>query len=118
MRYEQRRAVEARAGTFTFLAGVWLVMAPPLLHFDASAQIFRPYWAPMVLAVLIMLMGLLRAMAPLDLPWARSVTVLLAASVVVTAVVERSEMSGFVQVNLIIAGAGVALVSVVVGLTQ
>lgn len=80
-----RRTVESRAGVTAFLAGVWLIAAPPILHFSASAHAFRPYWWSMGLAVVLMLLGMVRAMAPLDVPFAQQVTIALALWLVVMA---------------------------------
>ena len=72
------RTVESRAGVAAFLAGVWLIAAPPVLHFSASTHAFRPYWWSMGLAVVLMLLGMVRAMAPLDVPLAQPITIALA----------------------------------------
>lgn len=72
------RTAESRAGVTAFLAGVWLIAAPPVLHFSASLHAFRPYWWSMGLAVVIMLLGMVRAMAPLDVPLAQPITIALA----------------------------------------
>ncbi|MFC3894952.1 hypothetical protein ACFOWZ_26015 [Lentzea rhizosphaerae] len=79
------RTVESRAGVTAFLAGVWLIAAPPILHFSASTHAFRPYWWSMGLAVVLMLLGMVRAMAPLDVPFAQPVTIALALWLVVVA---------------------------------
>ncbi|MDX8056630.1 hypothetical protein SK571_45300 [Lentzea sp. BCCO 10_0798] len=112
MREERRRQAEARAGTLTFLAGVWLVAAPPLLDFQASQHLFRPYWTPLGLAVVIMLAGMLRALAPLDVPGLRTVNIGLAATLVAAAFV-RADVSSVVQINQVVVGTAVALVSLV-----
>jgi hypothetical protein len=72
------RTFESRAGVAAFLAGVWLIAAPPVLHFSASVHAFRPYWWSMSLAVVLMLLGMVRAMAPLDVPLAQPITIVLA----------------------------------------
>lgn len=72
------RTAESRAGVTAFLAGVWLIAAPPVLHFSASLHAFRPYWWSMGLAVVVMLVGMVRAMAPLDVPLLRPMTIALA----------------------------------------
>lgn len=116
MHEEQRRRSEARTGALTFLAGVWLVLAPLLLDFDAARRAFRPYWVPLVLAVVIMMVGVLRALAPLDVPWLRTVNIGLAAALVVAAFLVRADVSSVVQINQIVVGAAVALVSLVVAI--
>lgn len=114
MREERRRQAEARAGTLTFLAGVWLIAAPPLLDFQASQHLFRPYWIPLGLAVVIMLAGMLRALAILDVPGLRTVNIGLAGTLVVAAFAVRADVSSVVQINQVVVGAAVALVSLVV----
>lgn len=116
MREEQRRRSEARTGTLTFLAGVWLIAAPPLLDFEAARHAFRSYWLPLVLAVVIMLAGMLRALAPLDVPWLRTVNIGLAAALVAAAFFGRADVSSVVQINQIVVGAAIALVSLVVAI--
>lgn len=98
----------------TFLAGVWLVAAPPALHFEAAQHAFRPYWVPLVLAVVIMLAGLIRAVAPLDVPWLRAATIVLASSLVVTAFLFRDDADAAVQINQMAVGAGIVLASLAV----
>lgn len=79
------RTVESRAGVTAFLSGVWLIAAPPILHFSASLHAFRPYWWSMGLAVVVMLIGMVRAMAPLDVPLLRPITIALALWLIVVA---------------------------------
>ena len=62
------RTVEARTGVIAFLSGIWLIVAPIVLDFQAQATGFRPYWQAMAVAVFIMVVGVVRALAPLDLP--------------------------------------------------
>lgn len=112
--YEQRRSAEARTGVLALLAGVWLIAAPPLLHLDSARHAFMPCWAPLVLAVVIMLAGLLRALAPLEVPWLRAVTIGLAASLVAAAFVPGTDVSSVVQINQVVVGAGIAVGSLVV----
>jgi hypothetical protein len=64
---------------------VWLIAAPPVLHFSASLHAFQPYWWSMGLAVVIMLLGMVRAMAPLDVPLAQPITIALALWLIVVA---------------------------------
>lgn len=116
MREEQRRRSEARTGTLTFLAGVWLIAAPPLLDFQAAQHVFRPYWVSLTLAVVIMLAGMLRAVAPLDVPWLRTVNIGLAAALVAAAFLVRADVSSVVQINQIVIGTMIALVSLVVAI--
>lgn len=77
--------MESRAGVTAFLAGVWLIAAPPVLHFSASLNAFRPYWWSMGLAVVIMLLGMVRAMAPLDVPFVQPLTIALAVWLLIVA---------------------------------
>ncbi len=93
-----------------------MIAAPPLLHFDAAQQAFRPYWAPMAIAVVIMLAGVLRAVAPLDVPWLRTVTVGLSAALVVGGFLFRAGVDSVVQINQILVGAAIAVVSLVVAI--
>jgi hypothetical protein len=116
VREEQRRRSEARTGTLTFLAGVWLIAAPPLLDFQAAQHVFRPYWVSLALAVVIMLAGMLRAVAPLDVPWLRTVNIGLAAALVAAAFLVRADVSSVVQINQIVIGTMIALVSLVVAI--
>ncbi|WP_144065750.1 SPW repeat domain-containing protein [Lentzea albidocapillata] len=116
MREEQRRRSEARTGTLTFLAGVWLVAAPLLLDFQAAQHLFRPYWLALVLAVVIMLAGMLRALAPLDVPWLRTANICLAAALVAEGILLRADGSPVVHLNQIVVGAAIALISLVVAI--
>ena len=103
------RTVESRAGVAAFLAGVWLIAAPPVLHFDASLHAFRPYWVSMGLAVVIMLLGMVRAMAPLDVPFIRHVTIGLALWLVVVALLRADGGAAAVWLNQLVVGALIAL---------
>lgn len=92
---------------------MWLIAAPPLLDFDAAQRAFRPYWIPLTLAVVIMLVGLLRALAPLDVPWLRTIGFGLAAALVGAAFLVRTDVSSIVQINQIVVGAVITLVTLV-----
>ncbi|HEX7306416.1 SPW repeat domain-containing protein [Lentzea sp.] len=109
MRDLHGRTVESRAGVAAFLAGVWLIAAPPVLHFSASSHAFRPYWVSMGLAVVIMLLGMVRAMAPLDVPLVRQVTIGLALWLVVAALVREDGGNATVWLNQLVVGAAIAL---------
>lgn len=93
---------------------MWLIAAPPLLDFQAAQQVFRPYWVSLVLAVVIMLAGMLRTVAPLDVPWLRTVNIGLAAALVASAFLVRADVSSVVQINQIVIGTMITLVSLVV----
>lgn len=108
------RTVESRAGVTAFLAGVWLIAAPPVLHFSASLHAFRPYWWSMGLAVVVMLLGMVRAMAPLDVPLLRPITIALALWLIVVALragdggvwavwLNQLVVSGLVAVSAVVA---------------
>ncbi|SDM95578.1 hypothetical protein SAMN04488074_13028 [Lentzea albidocapillata subsp. violacea] len=106
------RTVESRAGVTAFLAGVWLIAAPPVLHFDASLHAFRPYWVSMGLAVVIMLLGMVRAMAPLDVPFIRHLTIALAGCLIVVALMPADGGSAAVWLNQLVVSALIALTAV------
>ncbi|WP_189157798.1 hypothetical protein [Lentzea pudingi] len=103
------RTAESRAGVAAFLAGVWLIAAPPVLHFGASLHAFRPYWVSMGLAVVIMLLGMVRAMAPLDVPLIRPVTIALAGWLIVVALMRSDGGTAIVWLNQLVVGALIAL---------
>ncbi|NKE57713.1 hypothetical protein FXN61_13050 [Lentzea sp. PSKA42] len=103
------RTTESRAGVAAFLAGVWLIAAPPILHFSASSHAFRPYWVSMGLAVVIMLLGMVRAMAPLDVPFLRPVTIVLALWLIIVALGEGAGGSPVVWLNQLVVSGVVAL---------
>lgn len=101
--------MESRAGVAAFLAGVWLIAAPPVLHFGASLHAFRPYWVSMGLAVVIMLLGMVRAMAPLDVPFIRHVTIGLALWLIAVALLRADGGAAAVWLNQLVVGSLVAL---------
>jgi hypothetical protein len=103
------RTAESRAGVAAFLAGVWLIAAPPVLHFGASTHAFRPYWVSMGLAVVIMLLGMVRAMAPLDVPFIRHLTIVLAVWLIVVALLRTDGGNATVWLNQLVVGALIAL---------
>ncbi|MFI6095993.1 hypothetical protein ACIA8G_10595 [Lentzea sp. NPDC051213] len=103
------RTAESRAGVAAFLAGVWLIAAPPVLHFSASLHAFRPYWLSMGLAVVIMLIGMVRAMAPLDVPLVRPITIVLAAWLIIVALRAGDGGSAAVWLNQLVVGVVIAL---------
>lgn len=100
-----------------FLAGVWLIAAPPALDFGAAQHAFRPYWVPMILAAVLMPAGLLRAVAPLDVPWLRAITIALAVLLVAAPFVHRTDAATAVVTSQVLAGAAVALGSLVVAIS-
>lgn len=106
------RTVESRAGVAAFLAGVWLIAAPPVLHFSASTHAFRPYWWSMGLAVVLMLLGMVRAMAPLDVPLAQPITIALALWLLIVALREADGGIWAVWLNQVVVSAFVALSAV------
>lgn len=107
------RTVESRAGVAAFLAGVWLIAAPPVLHFSASTHAFRPYWWSMGLAVVLMLLGMVRAMAPLDVPLAQPITIALALWLLIVALREADGGVWAVWLNQLVVSGFVALSAVV-----
>lgn len=115
------RTVESRAGVAAFLAGVWLIAAPPVLHFSAATHAFRPYWWSMGLAVVLMLLGMVRAMAPLDVPLAQPITIALALWLVIVALREADGGVWAVWLNQLVVSALVALwaaVALLIGLRR
>ncbi|MFD4676386.1 hypothetical protein ACFWNN_42155 [Lentzea sp. NPDC058450] len=92
-----------------FLAGVWLIAAPPVLHFAAATHAFRPYWVSMGLAVVIMLLGMVRAMAPLDVPFIRHLTIALAVWLIVVALIRGDGGTALVWLNQLVVGGLIAL---------
>ncbi|KOV85199.1 hypothetical protein [Nocardia sp. NRRL S-836] len=103
------RTVESRAGVAAFLAGVWLIAAPPVLHFDAAVTAFEPYWLSMGVAVLVMLLGMVRAMAPLDVPLLRPITIVLALVLIAVALLHNADGSSVVWLNQLVVAGVVAL---------
>lgn len=103
------RTAESRAGVAAFLAGVWLIAAPPVLHFSASSHAFRPYWWSMGLAVLVMLLGMVRAMAPLDVPLAQPITIALALWLLIVALRAGDGGIWAVWLNQLVVSALIAL---------
>lgn len=103
------RTVESRAGVAAFLAGVWLIAAPPILHFSASTHAFRPYWWSMGLAVVLMLLGMVRAMAPLDVPFAQPVTIALALWLIAVALRGGDDWVWAVWLNQLVVAVVIAL---------
>lgn len=109
MRDIHGRTVESRAGVAAFLAGMWLIAAPPVLHFGASSHAFRPYWVSMGLAVVLMLLGMVRAMAPLDVPLLRQITIGLALWLVVVALLRGEGGAPIVWLNQLVVALVVAV---------
>ena len=103
------RTVESRAGVTAFLAGVWLIAAPPVLHFSASLHAFRPYWWSMGLAVVVMLLGMVRAMAPLDVPLVQPITIALALWLIIVALRAGDGGVWAVWLNQLVVSALIAL---------
>lgn len=103
-----RLAMESRTGVVALLSGIWLVMAPVVLHFDAAGKGFRPYWTAMVVASVLMVVGLFRAMAPLDVPFAGLATALLAGWLVLAAwLFSAPDASAAVRLNQVLFAGGV-----------
>ncbi|PWK84818.1 hypothetical protein C8D88_10725 [Lentzea atacamensis] len=81
---------------------MWLIAAPLLFDFQAAEHHFRPYWVPLVLAVVIML--------------ARTVNIGLAVALVAAAFLVRADVSSVVQINQIVTRTMIALVLLAVAI--
>ncbi|TWP50738.1 hypothetical protein FKR81_19220 [Lentzea tibetensis] len=111
------RAVESKAGVITFLSGVWLIIAPAVLHFDAADIGFRPYWPAMAVAVVVMIVGMLRALAPLEVPWLGAITFVLSLWLAAAPVLWRDDAAATgAVVNQVVIGTGLVVTCVVTAL--
>lgn len=57
------------ASAVTFLAGVWLIIAPFALNYTATGGGFDGYWNDVVIGIAIAVLALVRAVAPREVPW-------------------------------------------------
>ncbi len=57
------------ASAVTFLAGVWLVIAPFALDYTATGGGFDGYWNDVAIGIVIAVLALVRAVAPREVPW-------------------------------------------------
>lgn len=67
------------ASAVTFLAGLWLAIAPFALDYTATGGEFGGYWNDVTIGIVIALLAIVRAVAPRDVPWFSIVNVVLGA---------------------------------------
>ncbi|MEU0529008.1 SPW repeat protein [Amycolatopsis tolypomycina] len=65
------------ASAITFLAGVWLVIAPFALDYEATGSGLNGYWNDVTIGIVVALLALVRAVGPRDVPWFSVVNVVL-----------------------------------------
>jgi hypothetical protein len=70
-------AVASRTSTVCFLAAVWSIIAP--LAFDRSviSENLAGFWVVVAIGGAVLVLSMVRAMAPLDAPWLSVVTAVL-----------------------------------------
>lgn len=82
--YEGRVPLGASAASaVTFLAGVWLVLAPFVLDYAPAGSGIGAYWNDLVIGVAIAVLAIVRAVAPSNVPWFSIVNVVLGAWLIV-----------------------------------
>lgn len=82
--YEGRVPLAASAASaVTFLAGVWLVLAPFVLDYAPAGSGIGAYWNDLVVGVAIAMLAIVRAVAPSNVPWFSIVNVVLGAWLIV-----------------------------------
>lgn len=82
--YEGREPLGATAASaVTFLAGVWLVLAPFVLDYAPAGSGIGAYWNDLVVGIAIATLAIVRAVAPSNVPWFSVVNVVLGAWLIV-----------------------------------
>lgn len=82
--YEGRVPLGASAASaVTFLAGVWLVLAPFVLDYAPAGSGIGAYWNDVVVGVAIATLAIVRTVAPSNVPWFSIVNVALGAWLIV-----------------------------------
>lgn len=82
--YRGREPLGASAASaVTFLAGVWLVLAPFVLDYAPADSGIGAYWNDLVVGVAIAMLAIVRAVAPSNVPWFSIVNVVLGAWLIV-----------------------------------
>ncbi|GLZ28039.1 hypothetical protein Lesp02_02290 [Lentzea sp. NBRC 105346] len=104
--------VASRVGVVNFLAGIWLTIAPLLIDFSAAASGFRPYRTAILLAVLVMVLGVIGAVAPLVVPWLSIATGVLGMCLLFAPFVSAGDKADdVVRVNQLVFGGVVVVAS-------
>lgn len=110
----QEPALASAAGGIAFLTGVWLAIAPFLLHYAHPEEGFEGYWHDIVLGGAVAVLALARSLAPQRVRWLGLVTVVLGLWLVLAPLVlGYQEWSGSptAAVNSIAVGAIVVVMS-------
>ena len=82
--YGKREPLGATAASaVTFLAGIWLVLAPFVLDYAPADSGIGAYWNDLVVGVAIAMLAIVRAVAPSNVPWFSIVNVVLGAWLIV-----------------------------------
>lgn len=61
----------------SFLAGVWLLLAPFVLDYAPAAEGLGAYWNDLVLGAVIAVLALVRVVTPQRVPWLSAVNAVL-----------------------------------------
>ncbi|MCX2948883.1 SPW repeat domain-containing protein [Lentzea sp. NEAU-D7] len=75
----------------TFLAGIWLVLAPFVLEYVPASSGIGAYWNDLVVGVAIATLAIVRTVAPSNVPWFSIVNVALGAWLIVAPFVHEYE---------------------------
>ncbi|WP_447007907.1 SPW repeat domain-containing protein [Saccharothrix isguenensis] len=109
---EVRPPVGDAAATFgiavSFLAGLWLIMAPFALGYRTAGD-FAPHWNTVLAGFAVAVCSLVHAMALRETPWMGPVLLVLGVWLVVAPSVELHAAAGRSPVNDVVTGAVVAV---------
>lgn len=70
-------AVASRASTVCFLAAVWSIIAPLVFDRTVITRNLAGFWVVVAIGAAVLVLSMVRAMAPLDAPWLSVVTAVL-----------------------------------------
>ncbi|PRY41739.1 hypothetical protein [Umezawaea tangerina] len=104
-------AVASRTSVVAFLAGVWSIIAPLVLDRAVITDNLVGFWPVVAIAGGVMLLSVVRAMAPLDTPWLSVVAALLGIWSIVETLKRYSVADGPIAISGIIVGSAVIAAS-------
>ncbi|MBP2337480.1 hypothetical protein JOF41_003658 [Saccharothrix coeruleofusca] len=102
-------AIARGAAVASFLAGLWLVMAPFALRYQSAEDGFDRHWTSVLAGSVVLVCSLVHAMAPRETPWLLPVLFAVGAWLVVAPLVTRYPVAGHAAANDSVTGAVVVL---------
>ncbi|WNV84669.1 hypothetical protein [Umezawaea sp. Da 62-37] len=104
-------AVASRTSVVAFLVGVWSIIAPLVLDRAVISDNLVGFWPVVLIAGGVMLLSVVRAMAPLDAPWLSVIAAVLGVWSIVETLKRYSLVDGPIAISGIVVGSAVIAAS-------